>query len=85
MAPLPDEHTELYVERLKRSLGRNLAELTGPESKILAWRFPVERKAKLGLQEVGNILGLSKERVRQIQNMALLKLREAMEHDPILK
>ena len=33
----------------------------------------------LTLEEVGQIIGVTKERVRQIQNKALIKIREVME------
>jgi DNA-directed RNA polymerase sigma subunit (sigma70/sigma32) len=33
------------------------------------------------LEEVGRIIGVTKERVRQIQNKALLKIRKLMEDD----
>ena len=81
----PDDQTELYVERLHRALQHNLGELTELESRILAQRFPNQREDRLTFQEIGDAIGLSKERVRQIQNIALGKLREALSEDPALQ
>lgn len=81
----PDWQTELYVERLHRALNDNLGELTELESRILAQRFPSDRGQRLTFREIGDTIGLSKERVRQIQNIALSKLREVLADDPVLK
>ncbi len=82
---IADSDSELYVERLRWALDNNLGALTEMESRILAQRFPEARDGKLTFQEIGNSVGLSKERVRQIQNVALDKLREVLSGDPILQ
>lgn len=82
---MPDAKSDLYVERLRWALDRNLGALTEMESHILAQRFPADRESKLTFQEIGNAVGLSKERVRQIQNVALQKLREVLIDDPVLQ
>lgn len=82
---LPDSGRELYVERLHRALDGNLGDLTDLESKILARRFPSGCRSRLTFQEIGDAVGLSKERVRQIQNIALGKLREVLDEDPVLR
>lgn len=81
----PDDQTELYIERLHRALRHNLGDLTELESRILAQRFPAQREDRQTFQEIGDAVGLSKERVRQIQNIALGKLREVLDTDPALK
>jgi RNA polymerase primary sigma factor len=81
----PDDQTDLYVERLHRALEQNLGELTELESRILSQRFPAQREDRLTFQEIGDAIGLSKERVRQIQNIALGKLRGALDEDPALQ
>jgi len=82
--PPADRETELRVERLQNALDRNLGELTELESMILARRFP-EQGPRLTYEQIGQGIGLSKERVRQIQNIALGKLREVLSHDPMLQ
>lgn len=83
-APPADAETELRVERLKHALSRNLGDLTDLESTVLSHRFPGQGP-RLTYRQIGEGVGLSKERVRQIQNVALSKLREVLAEDPILK
>lgn len=80
-----DVDSELYVERLRYALDNNIGALTEMETRILSQRFTEERDTKLTFQEIGNAVGLSKERVRQIQNVALDKLREVLSGDPVLQ
>lgn len=80
-----DSNRELYVERLQRALNQNLGDLTSLETRILAQRFPPESRSRLTLKEIGDATGLSKERIRQIQNNALRKLREVLVADPALQ
>jgi RNA polymerase primary sigma factor len=84
----PGEHldiqTELCLDRLRRVLDRNLGELTDLEATVLAQRFPMDREPRRTFQEIGSMVGLSKERVRQIQNIALNKLRQVLIEDPVL-
>jgi len=82
---LPDFQTEVYVERLRRVLDRNLCNLSNLESRILNQRFQAGPHAQPSLQKIGDTVGLSKERVRQIQNGAIRKLRMAMNNDPLLQ
>ena len=51
------------------------------EQTVLRRRFNWEQKQEspLTLEEVGKIIGVTKERVRQIQNKALAKIRKLME------
>lgn len=80
------EHTEHEcVDELKHILFENSAELNQVERKVLAARFSLEQfGAKPGprrktLDQVGDLLGVSKERVRQIQNQAMIKIRAVLE------
>lgn len=54
-------------------LRRNLAGLTGVEKTVIKHRFGFGTEAKT-LEDVGKIVGVTKERIRQIQNKALAKL-----------
>ena len=53
---------------------------------VIRRRFNWEQKEEtpLTLEEVGKIIGVTKERVRQIQNKALVKIRAVME-DGVLR
>ena len=73
------------VEELKHILFENSAALTHVERRVLNARFSLDqRTVKPGarrrtLDQVGDLLGVSKERVRQIQNQAMIKLRAVLE------
>ena len=69
------------VDELKQIVNRNLADLTNVEETVIRHRFNWEQKedSSLTLEEVGKIIGVTKERVRQIQNKALAKIRAVME------
>jgi RNA polymerase sigma factor (sigma-70 family) len=69
------------VDELKQIVNRNLAELTDVEETVIRRRFNWEQQEEspLTLEEVGKIIGVTKERVRQIQNKALVKIKTVME------
>jgi len=81
----PDFRVGLWAERLNRAVQTNSAELTDIEARVLAHRFPLGGGCCLTFQTIGHSVGLSKERIRQIQNVALKKLRTILEVDPILQ
>lgn len=72
---------EDLVGELKAIVEGNLASLTDVEQTVIRRRFnwQDQQPAPLTLDEVGKIIGVTKERVRQIQNKALLKIRRLME------
>ncbi len=84
-----DTHEVECVDELRQIIRRNKAELTQIERDVLVHRFAVgtpkvavdPKAAPLTLEQVGRIIGVTKERVRQIQNKALEKLRHTMEAD----
>ena len=84
-SPRSDPQADLYVERLTKALDRNLGELTNLEARILDKRFPAKRCDRQTSEKTGESVGLSKERVRQIQNIALNKLRNVLKADPLLQ
>jgi RNA polymerase primary sigma factor len=57
------------------AIGRLLESLRPREQHVLALRFGLGGKPRLSLSQIGTILTVSKERVRQIQDRALEKLR----------
>lgn len=73
------------VDELKRILFDNAADLTPVERRVLNARFSLDGSVsrrpgrRRTLDQVGDQLGVSKERVRQIQNQAMLKLRAVLE------
>jgi len=78
------EDTETHcVDRLRDILGQNEAELSDIERTVVRARFAVDNtltpERPMTLEQVGKVVGVTKERVRQIQNKALAKLRTALE------
>ncbi len=58
---------------------RILSALTSVERSIICWRFGLDGDDELNLRQIGERCNLSKERIRQVQNAALNKLRLAFE------
>ena len=81
----PNAWSELFADRLRRALEVNEGDLTEREHAVLAERFPMRGESRRTLAQIGHRLGLSKERVRQIQSMALAKLRDVLQADPVLQ
>ena len=77
-APLPDEEAEGSIdgERRRHWLHSALGQLNEREMKIIRARRLAENGATL--EELGVLLGISKERVRQIENRALEKLKAVL-------
>ena len=76
-----DQVEEDCLDELRAIVNRNLADLSPVEETVIRRRFnwEGEEESSLTLEEVGQIIGVTKERVRQIQNKALAKIRTVME------
>ena len=76
--PLPDETSGAIIDREKRNtwLQNALGALNDRELRIIRERRLSDEGATL--ESLGNALGISKERVRQIENRALQKLRASL-------
>jgi RNA polymerase primary sigma factor len=74
--PTPDQLV-CDVDEL-RQLARLLDEIDDRAAKILKLRYGLEGEDPMTLKEIGERIGLTRERVRQIEHEALNKLREAM-------
>ena len=70
--------SESYVEAelLRENIKKLLSELTPTEQKIIILRFGLADGNELSLSQVGELVGLSRERIRQIQQRAIKKLRK---------
>ena len=60
----------------RRAAQRILATLSPREEKIVRMRFGIGEKAEHTLEETGKIFGVTRERIRQIEESALKKLRQ---------
>jgi RNA polymerase primary sigma factor len=74
------------IDELKAIVDRNLADLSMVEQAVIKRRFNWQQaeESPMTLEEVGKTIGVTKERVRQIQNKALAKIRLVME-DGVLR
>jgi RNA polymerase primary sigma factor len=71
--PLPEEVAELAMRN--ETLSRALGLLAERERQILVLRFGLNNQAPLTLDECGREFHVTRERIRQIENQALKKLR----------
>jgi RNA polymerase primary sigma factor len=75
---------ELVNDNDSDMLHEMLATLDARESKILAMRFGLDGGKAKTLDEIGEHFGVTRERIRQIQQEALEKMRERIERrDPL--
>jgi RNA polymerase primary sigma factor len=72
---IPDTDEAILRESFEETLREALARLSEKERQILSLRFGLGDDNPLTLREIGGALGISRERVRQIENQALAKLR----------
>jgi RNA polymerase primary sigma factor len=69
----------LRDKTLRQDITELLSELEEREAEILTMRFGLDGSRPLTLEDVGRKFRVTRERVRQIQNIALAKLRRLME------
>ena len=70
------EQGEVVVaDFLFHEVRRLLDTLTPMEARILRWRFGLDDEDELTLKEIGDKYNLSRERIRQLQEQALAKIR----------
>ncbi len=65
-------------ERMRSGVGHLICVLTAREQLILRLRYGLGSEEEHTLEQIGQSLGLSRERVRQLEARALKKLRETM-------
>src|SRR5205814_375140 len=74
--PTPDQEVQGNDEL--NQLSDLLGEIDEREAKILRLRYGFDDRDPMTLKEIGQEIGLTRERVRQIEHEALRKLRDAM-------
>ncbi|HLQ99958.1 MAG TPA: sigma-70 family RNA polymerase sigma factor [Sphingobacterium sp.] len=71
----PETDSSLIDESLSEEIRRSLSTLTDRERKIIVLFFGLNSKHQLSLEEIGEKFNLTRERVRQIKDKALQRLR----------
>ncbi len=71
---IPSADTTLLKASLRTHLSACLDELDPKEEKVLRLRFGLDEEEPKTLKEIGEMMGLSRERIRQIEAQALEKL-----------
>jgi len=70
---------KLRDQNFRDHVGALLDGLSDREKKIIVSRFGFDGEEPKTLEEVGSEVGVTRERTRQLQNIALLKLRKALQ------
>jgi RNA polymerase primary sigma factor len=71
----PDPFERAFVMALQDTLQQVLQRLSRREARIIRLRFGLDGEGPYSLEETGRLLGITRERVRQIQEKAMAKLR----------
>ena len=73
----PDPDDELMNNSLKNDIESSLGTLTEREAEVIRLYFGINSEYSATLEEIGEMLNLTRERVRQIQEKALGRLRHS--------
>ena len=79
--PMPD--TELVKESIREEIGRVLDTLSEREADVVKLYYGIGQSSTMTLDEIGNTFDLTRERVRQIREKAIRKLRKSAKSDLI--
>jgi len=70
----PSVEYQIIKNSIEQEIRQMLDELDEKEALVLKLRFGLEDDKRRTLQEIGDILGVTRERVRQIEQKAMRKL-----------
>ena len=80
---VPDEDSEISIEpifnqEMRNTIAKVLSTLDDREARVISLRYGLNSTKAHTLEEIGKELGVTKERIRQIEDKALRKLRHPM-------
>ena len=81
LQPSPDE--QLMKDSLKNEIKKALSTLTPREAEVIGLYFGINREDSLTLEEIGERFALTRERVRQIKEKAIRRLRHTSRSKPL--
>lgn len=74
--PEAETSEELLIKQfMRQDLAKVLDSLNPREKQVVSWRFGLEDGRMKTLQEIGELMGVSRERIRQIESCAFRKLK----------
>ena len=79
--PYPDEN--LMKNSLNREIVKALSTLTDREAEVISLYFGINREHSMTLEEIGNKLKLTRERIRQIKEKGIRRLRHVSRSKPL--
>ena len=71
----PTPETDLIYDSLRKEIERAISTLTGREADVIRLYFGLNRKHPMTLEEIGERFDLTRERVRQIKEKAIRRLK----------
>ena len=74
---------DLYEKSLSKEIKIALSSLKEREKEVIVLYYGIEQRQSLTLEEIGDILNLTRERVRQIKEKALKRLRHNVRSKPL--
>lgn len=77
----PEVKTQMTLQ--EKDVTRLINTLSSREQEIIKRRFGIEDSEPKTLEQIGNAMGFSKERIRQIENLAIQKLRNVNNIDSL--
>lgn len=81
MQPSPDEN--LINDSLRQEVKKALKTLSPREAEVISLYFGIGREHPMTLEEIGSRFSLTRERVRQIKEKAIARLRHASRSRPL--
>ena len=69
----PEDTAQMHLQ--EKDINKLINVLDKREREIIKRRFGIDNEEPKTLEQIGNVMGFSKERIRQIENLALQKLR----------
>jgi RNA polymerase primary sigma factor len=82
--PKTDSQLE-YLESLRNEIERSLCSLTDRQKEVIKLYFGIGFEHPMSLEDIGEKIGLTRERVRQIKDKAINKLRTSSSKSKLLK